>query len=180
MAISHMIKLGEPVPLTGVTLEYGRPPEDTNKVRHLTILPDTDPRLRLVAQEVPLGTDCRQLINDMNFTMMFARGVGLAAPQVGVGYRILVGGARGSRGSFAFTLINPVRVACGTKRKGAWENCLSQKGRKAYVKRYDRITIQAYSADWQKVELRFTDFEARVVQHEMDHLDGVLMSDARV
>lgn len=172
-ATSKRLDAAEP-PAPEFRLQYERPQGAGAVV--LKILDDSHPVLRQRAVDVPHGADIRQFIDDMLYTMTLAKGVGLAAPQVGVPIRVIMGRTEQGR----FVLINPVRVACGTKRVGAWEGCLSQRGRRAFVKRYDRVTVRGYNASWQLVETKFNGLDARVVQHELDHLDGVLMTDARL
>ena len=133
-----------------------------------------DPILRRKAthvQEVTL--ELRRLIADMVETMFHQVGIGLAAPQVGIPYRLLVmddgkGGAR--------ALINPVI----TQRSGSVvdeEGCLSLPGIYADVERSKSVAVEATDEDEQPVSLEATGMQARVIQHEMDHLDGILFID---
>lgn len=133
-----------------------------------------DPILRRKAMHVQEVTpELRRLISDMVETMFHQVGIGLAAPQVGIPYRLLVmddgkGGAR--------ALVNPVI----TQRSGSVvdeEGCLSLPGIYADVERSKSVTIEATDEDEQPVNIEATGMQARVIQHEMDHLDGILFID---
>ena len=133
-----------------------------------------DPMLRRKAAHVgDVTPEIRRVIDDMIETMYHQVGIGLAAPQVGILYRLLVmddgkGGAR--------ALIDPVI----TSRSGsvvAEEGCLSLPGIFADVERSKSITVRAADDDGQPFDLEATGMQARVIQHEMDHLDGVLFID---
>jgi len=133
-----------------------------------------DPILRQVAEPVGAVTpEIKRLIADMVDTMWRQVGIGLAAPQIGVSLRIFVmdngkGGAR--------TLINPVI----TERGGAVreeEGCLSIPGVFADVERSQWLTVSALDGDGEPVTFQARGLEAKIVQHEVDHLDGVLFID---
>ena len=133
-----------------------------------------DPMLRRTAALVGEVTpEIRQVIADMVETMYHQVGIGLAAPQVGIPYRLLVmdDGAGGAR-----ALIDPVI----TSRSGsvvAEEGCLSLPGIFAVVERSKSITVQATDEDGQPFDLEAAGMQSRVIQHEMDHLEGVLFID---
>jgi len=133
-----------------------------------------DPMLRRKAAPVREVTpEIRGLIADMVETMFHQVGIGLAAPQVGIPYRMLVmddghGGAR--------ALINPII----TRRIGSAmdeEGCLSLPGIYADVERARSITVEATDEVGRAFDLDCSGMQARVIQHEMDHLDGVLFID---
>ena len=133
-----------------------------------------NPILRRKAMHVQEVTpELRRLISDMVETMFHQVGIGLAAPQVGIPYRLLVmddgkGGAR--------ALVNPVI----TQRSGSVvdeEGCLSLPGIYADVERSKSVTIEATDEDEQPINIEATGMQARVIQHEMDHLDGILFID---
>jgi len=133
-----------------------------------------DPILRRKTMHVQEVTpEFRRLISDMVETMFHQVGIGLAAPQVGIPYRLLVmddgkGGAR--------ALVNPVI----TQRSGSVvdeEGCLSLPGIYADVERSKSVTIEATDEDEQPINIEATGMQARVIQHEMDHLDGILFID---
>lgn len=133
-----------------------------------------DPVLRQRARPVEAVTpELRRLIDDMVETMHHQVGIGLAAPQIGVPLRILVmdDGRRGTR-----ALVNPeIRERRGAVR--AEEGCLSLPGIFAEVERAEWVRVEATDPDGAPVTLEARGLEARVVQHELDHLDGILFID---
>jgi peptide deformylase len=140
----------------------------------LTVRLYGDPVLRQVATPVrEITAEIKRIIADMTETMWHQVGIGLAAPQVGLPHRILVmddgnGGAQ--------ALINPViENRSGTIREE--EGCLSLPGVFGVVERTKTITVRAMDADGKPVSLEATGLKARIVQHELDHLDGVLFID---
>jgi peptide deformylase len=140
----------------------------------LTVRLYGDPVLRQVAAPVhQITPEIKQIIADMTETMWHQVGIGLAAPQVGLPHRILVmdDGKRGVQ-----TLINPViESRSGTIREE--EGCLSLPGIFAEVERSRTVTVRAIDADGQPISFEASGLKARVVQHELDHLDGVLFID---
>lgn len=147
-----------------------------------TILRMGDPRLLGRAREITeFGTSAlHELVERLWVTMRAHNGVGLAAPQIGVDLRIVVFGMQGSlRYPDAVpvpetVLINPVLTPIGEATEEDWEGCLSLPGLRGYVPRYKRLHYQGVDLDGQLIERTVEDFHARVVQHECDHLDGVL------
>ena len=121
-----------------------------------------------------LGTNLQTLIDDMIETMYAAPGVGLAAPQVGVGLRFFVADPSSGRSSADLcVLINPEVIECeGTQREE--EGCLSLPGFTARVSRPSRILVKAVDREGTPVEREADGLLARVFQHEIDHLDGSL------
>lgn len=150
-----------------------------------------NPVLRRVAApfDVPAtgGFDdgVRQLAADMVDTMLDAPGIGLAAPQIDVGRRIIVfrvppERATGDGGDTPMgpqVLINPEFVPVGTGTALGWEGCLSIPGLRGVVPRYRRIRYRGYDLDGNLVEREAANTHARVIQHELDHLDAVLYLD---
>src|SRR5438477_9330437 len=134
-----------------------------------------DPVLRESTSPVKVVDDSvRKLVADMTETMIDAPGVGLAAPQVGVQRRVLV--YRAYEEDPVRALIDPEI----TKRDGEVtenEGCLSIPGLAYPVARAERITVRALDENGNTLEIEAEDFEARVIQHEVDHLDGVLYID---
>ena len=117
-----------------------------------------------------------RLLKDMWATMYAAKGVGLAAPQVGLNLRLSVVDARPEGKAQRLVLINPEIVA----REGAMfeeEGCLSVPGVWARVKRYARVRVRALDARGRTFEMEGTGLLARAFQHEVDHLDGKLFID---
>ena len=138
---------------------------------------DGAPVLHQRAQEIDpkeLGTEnFRQLVVDLIETMRQAKGVGIAAPQVGVSWRVFV--ADSPDGPVA--LVNPVITKRSWKTVKDEEGCLSLPGQWGKVKRSKTVTVEALSAEGQPVKFTARDFFARVIQHESDHLDGILFID---
>lgn len=135
----------------------------------------------------PEAVEIGRLIADMTETLADAGGVGLAAPQVHVPLRLVmffVPAARADTpsgkpgtpdGPVPLTvLINPWLEPLGEERVDGWEACLSVPGLTGLVPRFRRIRYGGTGADGQPVEREATGFHARVVQHELDHLDGIL------
>jgi peptide deformylase len=134
-----------------------------------------DPVLRRRAARVEAVTpEIRKTIADMIDTMYDEVGLGLAAPQVGVSLRLMV--VADEDGREARALVNPVI----TEQRGevvAEEGCLSIPGIFAPVKRAESVRLEAHDADGKPVTITARGLRARVFQHEMDHLDGVLFID---
>ena len=112
-----------------------------------------------------------RLIADMRETMEDAQGIGLAAPQVHVGLRVIVW--RGGAGN-TLALINPEFEPVGEGTEHGWEGCLSIPGLRGCVPRAARIRFRGLDADGKPVAGEAAGLSARVIQHETDHLDGVL------
>jgi peptide deformylase len=133
----------------------------------------------------PSHPEIRRLVADMIETMRDAGGVGLAAPQVHVPLRLFVmqlPAARMEDGEAApdgppngvIVVINPTVTPCGEERVLRWEGCLSIPGLRAAVPRWLRIRYTGIDPDGQPVGGEVDGFHANVVQHEYDHLDGIL------
>ena len=141
-----------------------------------------DPRLLQVAAPVTeFGTPALSaLITDMFDTMAAEGGVGLAAPQIGVGLRVVIFGFEHSQrypdvAPVPTTiLINPVITALNDDTEDGWEGCLSVPGLRGVVPRHTRIRYQGFTPDGEPIDRIAEGFHARVVQHECDHLDGTL------
>lgn len=136
-----------------------------------------DPVLRERAAEVEAVDDeLRRLARSMFDTMYDAEGVGLAAPQVGVPRRLIVVDSR-EQGASPLTLVNPrvVDAAPGTER--AEEGCLSIPGLRDVVERPASVVVEGMDLDEQPVRLEADGLLGRILQHEIDHLDGVLFLD---
>ncbi len=122
----------------------------------------------------------QKLIDDMIETMREYKGVGLAAPQVHEGVRLFVAGiedAPDDRQPAATVLINPEVVPAGGGEVEDWEGCLSIPDLRGRVPRPADVLVRALDRRGTPVELTLRDYPARVVQHELDHLDGVLFLD---
>ncbi len=134
-----------------------------------------DPVLRRPAASVgDVTPEIRRIIADMTDTMYDEVGIGLAAPQVGVSLRLIVVGDEEGRGVQA--LVDPVIIEQGGQVT-AEEGCLSIPGVFAPVTRAAWVRVEAQDADARPVSLTARGIRARVLQHEMDHLDGVLFID---
>jgi peptide deformylase len=130
----------------------------------------------------PGAPEIRRLVADMTETMEDAPGVGLAAPQVHVPLRLFVFRVPRERSADDpedapignSVLINPTVELIGEERVLGWEGCLSIPGLRAAVPRAQRIRYRGVDCDGREVTREVTGFHARVVQHEYDHLDGIL------
>ncbi len=120
------------------------------------------------------------LVADMIDTMREFNGAGLAAPQIGVPLRIVIFGFEQNprypdAESVPFTvLINPDLTPIGDLMEEDWEGCLSVPGMRGLVPRYVRLRYQGFDVQGNTIDRTVGDFHARVVQHEADHLDGIL------
>ena len=141
-----------------------------------------DPRLLERAREVERfdGTELAALLTDMLDTMEALDGAGLAAPQIGVPLRVIIFGVqRNPRYPDAeevpsTVLLNPVIRPIGKETEEGWEGCLSVPGMRGLVPRYRRIKYSGFDQYGGVIERAVENFHARVVQHECDHLDGIL------
>jgi len=139
-----------------------------------------EPVLRKRAKELPEVDDSvRETVASMFRTMYEDKGVGLAAPQVGLRQRILVINPTGDPEQPAeeLALINPTLVDRAGPVTSMEEGCLSFPGIYASVDRPDRCTVKAVLPDGTEIEREFEGFTSRVIQHEYDHLEGVLLVD---
>lgn len=146
----------------------------------LPIYTDTQTVLYQKAEQISeITPEITQLISDMRETMHNAQGVGIAAPQVGksVSLCIIELTDEDQAEQIPFTvLINP-RVTWSSKRQVRMEEaCLSVPGFEGTIKRPDKIRVKALSVTGEKIEIEASDFFARVLQHEIDHLDGILFT----
>ncbi|MFC7402490.1 peptide deformylase [Citricoccus sp. GCM10030269] len=143
----------------------------------MTVLPVRtvpDPVLRTVADPVRDGRrDLRRLVQDMFDTMDDVGGVGLAAPQIGVGLRIFTFDVEGQRGH----VINPVLETSGELVTEPGEGCLSVPGLRYHPERFSESVITGVDQDGNPVSYRGEGLTARCFQHEFDHLDGRLYID---
>jgi len=126
----------------------------------------------------------QRLIDDLIETMVEYHGVGLAAPQVHVGLRVFVGVVDAREGpgedereTDPLPLINPEITPIGDDIVEDWEGCLSVPDIRGRVPRAREIKVRALDRKGERIEIRAHDFPARVIQHETDHLDGVLFLD---
>ena len=147
-----------------------------------TILKMGDPRLLRIAPPVErfATVELRELVADMFETMRSVNGAGLAAPQVGVDLQLVIFGFnRNARYPDAppvpeTVLLNPVIEPIGDAIEEGWEGCLSVPGLRGVVPRFARIRYRGVDVEGRPIEREAEGFHARVVQHECDHLEGVL------
>jgi peptide deformylase len=136
-----------------------------------------DPVLREKAAPVEgVPAEVRTLIGDMFDTMYAEEGVGLAAPQVGIGLRVIVIDPR-ENDIEPFALINPQIVRLGDEVGRDEEGCLSIPGLKEIVERPTTVVVEAMNPDGEPVSIDAAGLLARILQHEVDHLDGILFLD---
>ena len=139
---------------------------------------------RLLAKAEPVARfdtpELHELLRDMRDTMAHLNGAGLAAPQIGVSLRVVIFGVHANprypdvEEVPDTVLINPVLTLLGEEMEEGWEGCLSVPGMRGWVPRYKRLRYRGFDALGTRFEREVSDFHARVVQHEVDHLDGVL------
>ena len=145
------------------------------------ILKMGNPDLLKVSEPVDLEKDeLTTLIEDMKETMKANDGAGLAAPQIGFLSALSSLGSiqtiviqKQTLYHLLFLLIRSLHH-CQIKKENGWEGCLSVPGLRGVVPRYTHIKYEGYDAEGNKIEREVEDFHARVVQHEYDHLDGIL------
>ena len=141
-----------------------------------------DPRLLQVAEPVTEfnTAELDGLIQDMFDTMAAFDGAGLAAPQIGVSKRLVIFGVEANprypevEPVPTTILINPQLVALAKDMDEAWEGCLSVPGMRGLVPRFTRLRYSGYDQHGKQFMREVEGFHARVVQHEYDHLDGIL------
>jgi len=148
-----------------------------------TILKMGDSRLNGVAKPVlTFNTpELHQLIADMRDTILQANGAGLAAPQIGVDLQVVIFGSGQVNARYPLEdpipetiLLNPVITALGQEEQLGWEGCLSVPGLRGQVPRLKHIRYTGFDVYGHSIERTASDFHARVVQHECDHLFGIL------
>ena len=141
-----------------------------------------DPRLWQVSAPVEQfdTPELAELLQDMRDTMTHLSGAGLAAPQIGVPLRVVIFGVKGNprypdvEEVPDTVLINPTLTPLGNDMEEGWEGCLSVPGLRGWVPRYARLKYSGYDERGKRFVREVSGFHARVVQHECDHLDGVL------
>ena len=147
------------------------------------ILKMGDARLLRVAQPVTTFNtpELRALLQDLNDTMHAANGAGLAAPQIGVDLQVVVFGSGEINPRYPeapvvpyTVLINPILTPLGDEQEEGWEGCLSVPGWRGVVPRFKHLRYQGFDPLGQPIDRTVDGFHARVVQHECDHLMGML------
>ena len=154
-------------------------------LREIVVVPD--PVLRRKAQKVrTFDADLQRLIDDMIETMRAAPGVGLAAPQVGVSQRVIVVeyGDDDEEDENApkrlYVVVNPEIVEASEETEMGVEGCLSIPGLVGEVERSRRIVVKGQNRRGQPIKLKLQGWVARIFQHEIDHLNGILFTDRAV
>ena len=151
MAIRQVLKMGDPV-----------------------LLQQAAPIEKFDSQEL------HELLEDMRDTMTAMRGAGIAAPQIGVSKQVVIFGFEQNprypdAEAVPFTiLVNPIIEPIGDEMEDGWEGCLSVPGLRGVVPRYTQLRYRGFDEKGQPIDRTVSDFHARVVQHECDHLIGIL------
>lgn len=141
-----------------------------------------DPLLLQQAQPVQAfdTAELRELLVDMQDTMAALNGAGLAAPQIGVSLQVVIFGIDHNprypdAEEVPYTvLVNPILEPMSQELEEGWEGCLSVPGMRGLVPRYKQLRYRGFNERGEPVDRTVSDFHARVVQHEVDHLNGVL------
>lgn len=126
------------------------------------------------------SSELRQLVADMKDTMLVENGAGIAAPQIGCNVRVIMFGFEHNlrypnEAPIPFTvLLNPVIETLSEEMEDGWEGCLSVPGLRGLVPRYKKIQYSGYDLDGNAISRIAEGFHARVVQHEFDHIEGIL------
>ncbi|NJR39025.1 MAG: peptide deformylase [Leptolyngbyaceae cyanobacterium CSU_1_4] len=143
-----------------------------------------NPILRQVAQPIDrLNEPIQALINTLMATLLHSNGVGIAAPQVAASYRLFIIASRPNlRYPYApkmepTVMINPSLISHSEERVKDWEGCLSVPGIRGLVPRYRTIAVEYCDRQGKLHEQPLTDFVARIFQHELDHLNGIVFLD---
>ena len=139
---------------------------------------------RLWQKSVPVenfgAPELAELLRDMRDTMAHLNGAGLAAPQIGVPLRVVIFGVSSNPRYPDIepvpdtVLINPVLTPLSAEEEEGWEGCLSVPGMRGWVPRFRRLRYSGFDETGKRFEREVEGFHARVVQHEVDHLDGIL------
>ena len=148
------------------------------KILKMYILPKDQSVLRAENAEIrfPLSEQIRQLIEDMKLSVKKAPGIGLAAPQIGKNLKLAIINLA-EMGIPPFAIINPQVISKSIKKTEMEEGCLSIPGHFQKVKRPAKVEVVAYNEKGQKVVIRGDKLLAKVLQHEIDHLNATLIVD---
>ncbi|MGK0383656.1 MAG: peptide deformylase [Bacteroidia bacterium] len=155
-----------------------------SKTRILPIIAFGDPVLKKVAEDIDTDyPELGQLIDNMFETMYNASGLGLAAPQIGLSIRLFIVDAspfsedHPELDGFVKVFINPIILEESGKKWDFNEGCLSIPDIREDVTRQPKILIEYYDENWDLQEKEFDGMAARVIQHEYDHIEGILFTD---
>jgi peptide deformylase len=144
-------------------------------IREVRLLGDPVLRRKCTPVDTP-AAELQSLIADMFETMYAEEGVGLAAPQIGLDMRLIVIDTREEE-SEPHVLINPEILEQSEETEKGEEGCLSMPGLKDMVERSARVIIEATDAKGERVRIQADELLARVIQHEIDHIEGILFID---
>lgn len=137
------------------------------------IITDPDPVLREKSVAVKsVNAGVLRVLDNMRDTLYAADGVGLAAPQIGISKRIIVV----DPGDKLIEIINPEIIHSEGEQNGS-EGCLSVPGKVGWVKRAQKVIVKGWNRNGENIEIEAIDFLARILQHEIDHLEGILFPD---
>lgn len=141
-----------------------------------------DPVLRKRAKDIEKGTDLKELVSDMFETMDAARGIGLAAPQIGKSVRLFVVDGTSLEDEpdlkdFKKTFVNAVIIEEEGEPWGFEEGCLSIPNIREEIQRPEKLRIKYFDENWNAHEEEFDGMKARIIQHEYDHIEGKLFID---
>lgn len=139
----------------------------------MIVLTDNHPMLGMVCDEVEHGTDVTELVIAMKRTMTTYGGIGLAANQVGILQRIIVMKVPKYKGC----VINPVITRHVQNKIPSNEGCLSVPGKRVDVPRYNKIVLEGYDENWKPLKLDLNGLSSFCAQHEIDHLNGIIIGD---
>jgi peptide deformylase len=151
-----------------------------------TVLPWTDPRLQRRSADVQIQSidpDLDALIDRLIATAEASHGVGIAAPQIGHGQRLIIVASRPTlRYPLAPTMaptamINPEIIGQSPEQIGGWEGCLSVPGQRGWIDRHSWVELTYLDRQGEPQQQQFDGFVARIIQHEIDHLDGIAFVD---
>lgn len=138
----------------------------------MNIIKQGDPRLNEVSLRVHRGEDCRALADDMMYQLQLHNGLGLAAPQLGILKRVIIV----RRDNLIITIINPDIIKYSKGKKLIKEGCLSVPDKQVWMKRYIKVTVIGFDLEWNPIKIGGKSLNAAVLQHEIDHLNGVLIA----
>jgi len=140
------------------------------------ILTDPNPTLRQKSLPIKnVNSGVLRVLENMRDTLYAAEGLGLAAPQIGVSKRIIVV----DPGDQLYEIINPEIVFSEGEQTGS-EGCLSVPGKVGWLKRAQKVIVKGLNPQGEEFELEAEDLLAKVIQHEVDHLDGILFPDKAI
>ena len=143
-----------------------------------------DPILAKISEEIDINNideEVLDLIEDLKATLQFGRGLGIAAPQIGLNKRVIVVGSEGKENRYndqeeipITAMINPTWKSLSEDTDIQYEGCLSVPVLRGRVERYTKIELTYYTETGEKIVKEIDNFFARLIQHECDHLDGIV------